>query len=583
MKIKLEESTFGLLLASLLLIFGGVFSSAVQYDYTAVIDCLADPLKPQYNGGIIINPEINDGVKGWTTHGGVKIEQRSSISGNKYMVAHNRKQPYASVSHKVLLEKDKLYTFSAWIQVAGKNTTVTALFKTGDGFEKVGAVEAQVGCWSMFKGGISVASSTPAELYFESNDTSVDIWVDSVSLQPFTNEEWRSHQEQSIQKVRKSNMRLQVVDQNGRPIPNANITIQQNRLRFPLGASINQNIVRNTAYQNWFTQRFTVTTFENEMKWYTTENTQGREDYSAADSMLAFTSQHRISVRGHNIFWDDPQYQPWWVKNLSPQSLGPATDKRLNSVVSRYRGRVIAWDVNNENLHFNFYESKLGGGITNKFFQRTRQLDRRAMLFMNDYNTIEDGRDSTSSPSKYIAKLRQLQASLGANSVIGIGLEGHFHTVNIAYVRSALDTLAATRMPIWITELDVQAGPSQAAYFEQILREVHAHPGIQGIVIWGPWSQNGQCYQMCLVDPSFRNLAPGNVLDKLIHEWGGATAQATTNDNGYIDVSLFHGDYEAKFVPQGGRVDEVSPQGKSLSFAVDHNSSGQVIKFVSHV
>lgn len=130
-------------------------------------------------------------------------------------------------------------------------------------------------------------------------------------------------------------MRLQVLNSKGRAIPYANISIKQNKANFPLGASINYNIVNNAAYQNWFTSKFTVTTFENEMKWYSTENTPGKEDYSAADAMLGFTSRHGIPVRGHNIFWDDPKYQPAWVKNLSPNDLQIASNKRLNSIVTR--------------------------------------------------------------------------------------------------------------------------------------------------------------------------------------------------------------------------------------------------------
>ncbi|KAL2945237.1 Anti-sigma-I factor RsgI6 [Bienertia sinuspersici] len=164
------------------------------------------------------------------------------------------------------------------------------------------------------------------------------------------------------------------------------------------------------------------------MKWYSTENTQGKEDYSAADAMLGFTSHHGISVRGHNIFWDDPKYQLGWVNNLSPNDLRKATDRRLNSLVSRYAGKVIAWDVNNENLHFNYFESKLGGKITDVFFQKTQQLDRRTTLFMNDYNTIEDERDTSSSPSKYIQKIKEIQGFLGGSALLGIGLEGHFST-----------------------------------------------------------------------------------------------------------------------------------------------------------
>lgn len=73
---------------------------------------MADPIKAQYNGGIIVNPEINDGLNGWTTHGGVRIESRASKTRNKFLVAHGRKQPLASVSQKIYLDREKLYTFS---------------------------------------------------------------------------------------------------------------------------------------------------------------------------------------------------------------------------------------------------------------------------------------------------------------------------------------------------------------------------------------------------------------------------------------------------------------------------------------
>lgn len=70
------------------------------------------PLKPQYNGGIIKNPELNEGLKGWTTFGDANIEHRQSDDGNKYIVALNRKQSFHSFSQEFNLEKDKLYTFS---------------------------------------------------------------------------------------------------------------------------------------------------------------------------------------------------------------------------------------------------------------------------------------------------------------------------------------------------------------------------------------------------------------------------------------------------------------------------------------
>ena len=48
---------------------------------------------------------MNEGW-GWMTHEGVKIESRTSPEGNKFLVAHSIKDPFASVSHKLFSEKD---------------------------------------------------------------------------------------------------------------------------------------------------------------------------------------------------------------------------------------------------------------------------------------------------------------------------------------------------------------------------------------------------------------------------------------------------------------------------------------------
>ena len=126
----------------------------------------------------------------------------------------------------------------------------------------------------------------------------------------------------------------------------------------------------------------------------------------------------------------------------------------------------------------------------------------------------------------------------------------------------------------------------QVTYFEQILRELHAHPGLQGIVMWGGWSPNGQCYNMCLVDANFKNLPAGDVLDKLIKEWRGGhptrVSFGVTDENGYFNTSLLHGEYEVKFLQQKDTLEAGSVE-SSHRFTVDHQSSKQTIKFVSEM
>ncbi|KAM1863042.1 hypothetical protein ACFX14_003434 [Malus domestica] len=150
----------------------------------------------------------------------------------------------------------------------------------------------------------------------------------------------------------------------------------------------------------------------------------------------------------------------------------------------------------------------MGATASAEFYNWASKADDTATLFLNDYNTIEESGDKDSIPAKYLQKLRDIQG---------------------------------------FPELDVVSGPNQASYLEQILREVHSHPKIQGIVIWAAWKPSG-CYRMCLTDNNFKNLPTGDVVDKLTSEFGltSGLASGTTNANGFFEASLFHGDYEVK-------------------------------------
>ncbi|XP_076904128.1 endo-1,4-beta-xylanase 5-like [Bidens hawaiensis] len=182
-----------------------------------------------------------------------------------------------------------------------------------------------------------------------------------------------------------------------------------------------------------------------------------------------------------------------------------------------------------------------------KFFTTTRALDRHAALFLNEFNTIELTGDKASWPYSYLWKIKQIWAG-GYNGPLSIWLEGHFTNPNIPYMRSAMDKLGSSGLPIWITEVDVQSGPNQETLFDQVLREAHAHPSVKGIILWSAWSPQG-CYRMCLTHGhiNFKNLPAGDVMDRMIHKHFSGVFTATTDDNGFTETSLIHGDYEVSF------------------------------------
>ncbi|TKV94164.1 hypothetical protein SEVIR_9G274900v4 [Setaria viridis] len=581
MRVAMEKLVLSLLVVAL---FQGCMVLSVEYDHTASIECLRDPMKPLYNGGVIQNSEFNSGLMGWSTYRNIKAGVSSSPSGNKFAVVHNagsflsssgRFLPSHSVYQRVQMQGDMHYLLSAWLQVSNGTAHVKAVVKAPSGERVIaGAIVAQSGCWSMLKGGMTTYSSGHGEIYFES-EAPVDILVDSVSLQPFTFDEWDAHARRSADKARRRTVRLVAKGAGDKPMAHANVSIELLRLGFPFGNAITKEILDLPAYEKWFSSRFTVATFENEMKWYGTEWAQNQEDYRVADAMLKLMQKHGIKVRGHNVFWDDQNSQMKWVMPLNLAQLKAAMQKRLKSVVSRYAGKVIHWDVVNENLHFNFFETKLGPNASAQIYNQVGQLDRNAILFMNEFNTLEQPGDPNPVPAKYVAKMNQIRSYPGNGGLkLGVGLESHFSTPNLPYMRSALDTLAKLKLPMWLTEVDVVKSPNQVKFLEQVLREGFAHPNVDGIVMWAAWHAKG-CYVMCLTDNSFKNLPVGDLVDKLIAEWKTHRASATTDDKGAVELDLPLGEY--KFTVSHPSLKDAAVH----TMAVDTSSSEHTINIKS--
>ncbi|KAK3420413.1 hypothetical protein EUGRSUZ_G01217 [Eucalyptus grandis] len=519
------------------------------YDSSATTQCLAEPGSLMYGGGVILNPEFIHGTSGWTVLGEGATEVRISHTNNRFMVARDRKRPTDSFSQKVQLEKGMFYAFSAWVQASQGSETVAVVFRTRDGkFVRGGSVVAKQGCWSLLKGGIAANSSSPADVLFESKNTLTEIWVDNVALQPFSKKQWRNRQEESIEKVRKSTVRFQITSANerGLGVGGANVLIKQIKPGFPFGCGMNFHILESADYQNWFASRFRYATFTNAMKWYSTEKEQGQEDYSVADAMLKFVQDNNISIRGHNVFWDDPKYQPDWVRSLSPDDLRKAAEKRINSVVSRYAGELIAWDVVNENLHFSFFEDNLGENASSMYYSMAYKLDPTPRMFLNEYNTIEYSGDEKVSPGNYKKRFQEIFSYPGNEDIpAGIGVQGHFGAgqPNLAYMRSGLDILATTGVPIWLTEVSVAPGANQAQYLEEVLREAYSHPGVEGIIMFAGPAYAG-FNSTALADMNFDNTPAGDVVDQLIQEWRSEDLVAHADDGGFFSTTLLHGEYE---------------------------------------
>ncbi|CAL0304285.1 unnamed protein product [Lupinus luteus] len=494
------------------------------YDSTAYTECKEKPEEALYLGGILQSQS-----QSWVYEDGI-----SFYGYTPSFLLHN-------------LTQDTVYCFSVWVKIEGSSSgKIRASLQTeNETHDCIGTVSAKSGCWSFLKGGFVLNQPSNFSILFFQNANGEDISIElaSPSLQPFTKEQWRVNQQYIINTKRKQATTVHVSDTKGRKVQGATMTIEQVSKEFPFGSAIANTILGNLPYQSWFVKRFNAAVFENELKWYATEPDQGKVNYTIPDQMLQFVRANQIIVRGHNIFWEAPNYTPKWVQNLTGIQLQAAIDSRIQSLMSQYKEDFIHWDVSNEMLHYDFYEQRLGPDATLHFFETAHKLDPLTTLFMNDFNVVETCSDVNSTVDAYISRLRELQH----NGVFmdGIGLESHFTVPNLPLVRAILDKFATLNLPIWLTEVDISKTldkDAQAIYLEEVLREGFSHPSVNGIMLWTALHPKG-CYEMCLTDNDFRNLPAGDVLDKLLQEWQTGLVEGVTDEHGSFSFYGFLGEY----------------------------------------
>lgn len=210
-------------------------------------------------------------------------------------------------------------------------------------------------------------------------------------------------------------------------------------------------------------QQFNSLTAENAMKMGPIHPQENFYYWSAADSIVDFAERHKIKMRGHTLTWH--QQTPRWLfrdtvtrSNVSKEVLLQRLKDHITTVVSRYKGRVYAWDVVNEVIaddSATYFRKSPWSDITGedfvaKAFEFAHAADPKAVLFYNDYNT--------ENPVKRQKIYNMLKKLLDAKVPIhGVGLQAHWSINNPtrAELERSIQMFSSLGLQVQITELDV--------------------------------------------------------------------------------------------------------------------------------
>ena len=367
--------------------------------------------------------------------------------------------------------------------------------------------------------------------------------------------------------------------------PGSTIKVEQISHEFWFGCAIANGLAGSSwndetkrVYKQKFLENFNSAVTENAVKWGTMEPRRGEVNYSIIDTILRFCDENRLPLRGHNLFWGIPQFIQQWVKDLDDNELRETLKNRAETVTARYRGRFAEYDLNNEMIHGNWYEERLGPEITKLMAQWAHNGDPDARLWLNDYDILTGVK-----LADYMAHIRKL-LSQGV-PVAGIGVQGHLHaeTFDRAAVKRALDSLSVFGLPVRITEFNMPGQRSKYYNNRQLVmtpeeeqlkakelvdyyRICFAHPAVEGILMWGFWEGANWIPVSSLYR---RDWSPTPALEAyqnlIFREWWTNTEGKAGRD-GSFKTRAFYGKYR---ITVNGVTEEVEHRKSGISTIVE--------------
>lgn len=385
-------------------------------------------------------------------------------------------------------------------------------------------------------------------------DPSSEIWIDNMHAVASYVEQKRL--EESTAKYRKGVITIKAR-------PGAKVNVEQLKHEFWFGCAITNSLGSGKMpendlkqYKEKFLQNFNSAVTENAVKWGNMEPRKGEVNYAIIDGILKWTEENNIPIRGHNLFWGIPQFVQQWVKGLSDDELRQTLQNRAETVTSRYKGRFSEYDLNNEMIHGNYYEDRLGPEITKLMAEWAHNGDPDAKLWLNDYDILTGNR-----LTDYMAQIRKLLKQ--GVPIAGIGVQGHLHaeTFDRSQLKKALDSLAIFKLPIRVTEFNMP-GQRSKYYSEKIqvmtrqeeelkakelvdyYRICFAHPAVEGILMWGFWAGANWIPVSSLYNRDWSPTPAAEAYYNLIFNEWWTRESGTIGKDGTYSVPAFYGKYK---------------------------------------
>ena len=377
---------------------------------------------------------------------------------------------------------------------------------------------------------------------------------------------WRTSANARIEKFRKGNLVVDVVDASGKPVSGASVSVKQTKHAFRWGVALSPGPLfaqtpDGEKYRGYVLKLFNYAVLENQLKW----NSTAPDAFDTADKMLDWCKSHNIPVRGHNLLWAGFKFLPADIVALKDDktALQNAIHAHVTDYVTRTKGRVVVWDAVNEAVSNTDVAKAAGPDILADVFFWAHAANPDVPLAYNEDAIFRiTNNDAVGSSDKKIDDVLHFLIDEKHAPVTVLGLQSHMGgtapLVPGGSIAKNLEHWRTYGLPIEITEFDasIPDDKTQAEFYNEFMTAVFAEPTVTSFVQWGFWegahwlSKQGGA----IVRQDFSPRPAEAMYEKLVfHDWW-TNATGATAQTGNYQTRAFLGTHEITVSKNGKTV-----------------------------
>ncbi len=398
---------------------------------------------------------------------------------------------------------------------------------------------------------------------------------------------WRKEANERIEKIRKGDFTVEVVDASGNPVPDAQVSLKMTRHAFPFGSTFHgpravgpeSETEDSKQYIKHFRENFTRAVFEGSTKWAGWNKPTLRQE--AIDS-LEWLQENNISFRGHVLVYPKWRKHDGQLKKTykdDPEGLQKAILAHIEDIAGTFKGLVTDWDVINEHsADPSSWPNWMGREVMVEWFKKAAEVDPGSGRLLTD-NGIAITVGGTLYNPKQKAYYSDIDFLIENDAPItGAGLQSRYFWHRISPPEASLevfDILAAKGLDLHVTEFDIilEDEELQGDLMRDYLTAAFSHPAMQSFIMWGFWDGAHHRNNAPLYRADWSLKPAGKAYRDLVFGQWWTEAEGKTDAEGDYSTRGFFGDYEVS----------VTAGGKTVTQAVafDENDKKAVVKLDS--